>query len=164
MNAISSWVVLSILMIGGEAQLTCYSCYTLSEEVDSNPFINSSTIFNDTVTRCDVDDSSGGVQCETGEVCGTIEVSLTAPDVEAYVTLSNCVPLPIVANFTCNESNDIYSFLLETLLLDWMTVNPSNPETQCRWDLCYNDLCNTGQAAQISLLVTTLISLYQLLL
>ena len=58
----------------------------VSEEVDSFPIINE-TIFNDNV-RCEDDESSLGVQCETGEVCGTVEVSLTAPGVEGLITIS----------------------------------------------------------------------------
>ena len=58
----------------------------------------------------------------------------------------NCISMEMVEEFKCNNSSEIYSAVLD-VLLDWMTVNPLNPETQCRMDLCYNDLCNTGQAA-----------------
>ena len=122
------------------------------------PIING-TIFN-TTKECT--DELVGVTCEDGEVCGKYEIALTSPDVEAVGSASGCVDAgPAAEDFACSDESIVYRILhgiMESLLI----ANPVDPEIQCRMYLCYDDLCNTGHTAQVSLLVATLISLYQL--
>ena len=163
MNAIFYLVGLSILIVGGEAQpdLLCHKCFKLWEEVDMADVttIVNGTIFED-IKKCA--NEPLGVLCDAGEVCGKYEIALTSKDVEAVGTISSCVDAPAAAaEFKCSDESDTYRALHRLMDLV-LPVNPVNPVTRCRMYLCYDDLCNTGHTAHISLLVAILISLYQL--
>ena len=163
MNAITSLVVISILMIGGEAQLTCYNCLKLMDEVELPISTNLTLVFSNETRICD---DSVVETCGEEEVCGKYEISLSEldGDINGVATYSECVnPGEAAGNFTCAEGDPYYDSLLFTLM-DWAGINAitSDADIQCRMYLCYDDLCNTGHTAHISLLVATIISLYQL--
>ena len=164
MNAIFYLVGLSILIVGGEAQLRflrCHECFNLGEHVDMadvTPIVFGTKFEN--VKAC-VDDPDG-VECFADEVCGKFEIALTSPEIDAVGTISACVePEEVAADFECSDESIIYD-ILRGLMDLFLPVNPANPVTRCRMYLCYDDLCNTGHTAHISLLVAILISLYQL--
>ena len=163
MNAIFYLVGLSILIVGGEAQLQCHECLKLWEDIDMvdvTPLLYNTT-FEDFNLKACVDDPFG-VTCDAGEVCGKYEISLTSPEIDAVGTVSGCVePEEAAAEFTCSDESDTYTSLLSIMKL-LFPVNPADPEIRCRLYFCYDNLCNTGHTAHISLLVAILISLYQL--
>ena len=144
-------VAMSILMIGSSA-LRCWNC-----PADENLLTYNYGILSDIV-------DCSAITCDSGEVCLKYEVSLVNPDGPQYFTLmsSHCANETVAkAEYLCNNSSAPFKTMYDII----KSVNTGNAtEPKCELSFCNDDLCNTGQTAQISLLVTTLISLYRLLL
>ena len=149
MKIISTLVAMSILMIGSSA-LRCWDGIGIINQETNR--LERYLAFNE--TDCDSE----------AEACMTIELSLTNPESGNLTSICfpQCVNETAKESISCNDnSSATYKEVYDALISN---AEQDETELKCELSFCYEDLCNTGQTAQISLLVTTLISLYQLLL
>ena len=158
MNAVSISIVISIIIMGQAENHTCFNCLSIMGEYkEGNKTVNVTMPCNKTFPNMR--------RCEEGQICGKYEISLvsTESNEQGTAIYSNCLnPVSTVENFQCAEGNRLFDDLLD-LLKAQLPGNLVDPQMACELTFCYSDFCNSGQTAQVSLLVATLIFLSSLL-
>ena len=174
MKVISNVIILTILILGGEA-LQCYNCIAdPNDDYDIPDECNSTTTKNYTT-------------CESDQLCATVDVTVTDIEIETNHTTKmhfcgNYLEAEVLKELSCftgKEWSELFDEFLNTFLEaigyggdrkkrdagdDDGDDEAPKTKSECSFYTCNTDLCNTaGQATQISLLVATLVSLIQLL-